>query len=160
MEPRKTEEQLPLQPRTRTDSSASKRMREANEDEEREHRETRPEDISALKKVLSDYLENQCLRLSREQVIGINKIFDRLGKLVLVEQEKRICAEGVLKGWQLAMKAVAEERAPRMTEQKSYREALKMPKVGRKPVEKRDPEKVVIVYPTDETQTDAEKRRK
>lgn len=42
----------------------------------------------------------------------------------------------------------------------SYKDVAKIPKVGKKPVEKRDPERVVLVYPVDEQQTDAEKTKK
>lgn len=42
----------------------------------------------------------------------------------------------------------------------TYRDVVRAPMVRRKPIEKRDPEKVVLVYPKDETQTDAEVAKK
>lgn len=42
----------------------------------------------------------------------------------------------------------------------SYSEVAKLPKVGKKPVSLRDPEKCVLVYPADESKTDSEETKK
>lgn len=52
----------------------------------------------------------------------------------------------------------AEETAKQQT--KTYKDVLKAPKVGRKQVQPRDLEKVVLVYPTDENKTDSEATKK
>lgn len=155
------EGQIPLEPRaqgefrSRTDSGASKRRR----GEEGEITAER-EDIHVLKKCLNEYLTTQCTRISREQAGGITDIFNKMEQLVYEEMERRATAEGVLKGYQMAVAM----RGPEETQQRpgplSYREVAKIPKVGRKAVEQRDPERVVLFYPTDENQTDAEQTKK
>lgn len=114
------------------------------------------EDIHMYKKCLTEYLNTQCTRLSREQQTGVIEIFNKIEKVVYEEMERRATAEGILRGYQMA---TAQKQAEQPT-QMGYSAAVKAPKVGKRPVEKRDPECVVFMYPADESKTDAEETKR
>lgn len=73
--------------------------------------------------------------------------------LLLYAEVKARETEGKLEGFKMATKLMEENNVH------TYKEALKTPKIRKKPVA-RDSEKVMLIYPTNETKKDSEETKK
>lgn len=85
-----------------------------------------------IKKKLNTFVVSGCSRLSREATGYIMEQFTIMEMLLAIEIEKRAEAEGILKGWKIATAARDKQQEKTPT---TYRDVVKAPKVGEKPVE-------------------------
>lgn len=142
--------------RERSGSSASvKRRRGPEEEEESEVELMDMEDIRVkMREELEEFLMKEGNRFSRDASMFVLRRYRKL-EAMLVAAEIRIAKmNGQLE--------VLEKRKPVAEEKPSYADMLvkNAPKVGKRRVLSRDPEKVILAYPQDEEATDSEETKK
>lgn len=146
----------PMEQRERADSASIKRTRIESESIAAEIEEA--DSWRRLREEMEEFLANEKNKVSRAAAYFIIQRFSMLEAEYVKEMVKRKEAEGIIQGYLMAHTDVDHKPEPWKTV--PYRDAVKTPKVGKRTVLPRDPDKVVLVYPTDEKKVDSEETKK
>lgn len=135
----------------RGSTSSTKRRRERDEEEEEILEES--DSRATLREELEEFIFNENNKISKSAGLFILRRWRKLEELLCKSELKMAELRGQLLG--------LSDEYPKL-QKETYADMLsrKMPKVGKKKITARDPEKVVLIYPTDESAQDSEETKK